>query len=83
MKAAVCYDANIPLVIEKISTRKPKPREVPIGAAVSGLWHSDLHFIEGLYPHPLPMVIGHEVSRLAGAKSTKLHTGMTLSALAD
>jgi S-(hydroxymethyl)glutathione dehydrogenase/alcohol dehydrogenase len=62
MKAAVLYEPNTPLVIEEISTRKPKPREVLIRAAVSGLCHSDLHFIEGLYPHPLPMVLGHEAS---------------------
>ena len=62
MKAAVLYEPNTPLVIEEISTRKPKPREVLIRTAVSGLCHSDLHFIEGLYPHPLPMVLGHEAS---------------------
>src|SRR4029079_3499652 len=27
---------------------------------VAGLCHSDLHFMEGLYPHPLPAVLGHE-----------------------
>ena len=62
MKAAVLYEPNTPLVIEEISTRKPKPSEVLIRTAVSGLCHSDLHFIEGLYPHPLPMVLGHEAS---------------------
>ncbi len=27
-----------------------------------GLCHTDLHFIEGLNPHPLPLVLGHEAS---------------------
>ena len=62
MKAAILYEPNTPLVIEEIGTRKPKAREVLIRTAVSGLCHSDLHFIEGLYPHPLPMVLGHEAS---------------------
>ena len=31
-----------------------------IRTAFAGLCHSDLHFIEGLYPHPLPVVLGHE-----------------------
>jgi S-(hydroxymethyl)glutathione dehydrogenase/alcohol dehydrogenase len=60
MKAAVLYEANQPLVIEDISARKPGPREVLLNTAYAGLCHSDLHFIEGLYPHPLPVVLGHE-----------------------
>ena len=31
-----------------------------IRTAAAGLCHSDLHFIEGIYPHPLPVVMGHE-----------------------
>ena len=78
MRAAVLYEANTPLVIEEISTRKPKAREVLIRTAVSGLCHSDLHFIEGLYPHPLPMVLGHEASGIVeqvGAEVTYLQPG--------
>ncbi len=62
MKAAVLYEPNTPLVIEEIRTRKPQAHEVLIRTAVAGLCHSDLHFIEGLYPHPLPFVPGHESS---------------------
>jgi len=60
MKAAVLYEPNTPLVIEEISTKKPGPHEVLMNTAYAGLCHSDLHFIEGLYPHPLPVVLGHE-----------------------
>ena len=60
MRAAVLYEPNKPLVIEDISVQKPGPREVLIRTAVAGLCHSDLHFMEGLYPHPLPLVPGHE-----------------------
>ncbi len=60
MKAAVLYEPNQPLVIEEIATKKPGPHEVLIHTAFAGLCHSDLHFIEGLYPHPLPVVLGHE-----------------------
>ncbi len=62
MKAAVLHEPNQPLVIEEISTKKPAAREVLLRTAVAGLCHSDLHFIEGLYPHPLPAVLGHESS---------------------
>src|SRR6201988_2634949 len=60
MKAAVLYKVNKPLVIEDVSLQKPGPREVLIRTSVAGLCHSDLHFMEGLYPHPLPAVLGHE-----------------------
>jgi S-(hydroxymethyl)glutathione dehydrogenase / alcohol dehydrogenase len=60
MKAAVLYEANTPLVIEDVGLRKPAAHEVLLRTAVAGLCHSDLHFIEGLYPHPLPAVLGHE-----------------------
>src|SRR6516165_8149035 len=60
MKAAVLYEVNKPLIIEDVSISKPGPREVLLRTACAGLCHSDLHFMEGLYPHPLPAVLGHE-----------------------
>ena len=60
MKAAVLHEVGKPLVIEDVDVKKPGPHEVLIRTAYAGLCHSDLHFIEGLYPHPLPMVLGHE-----------------------
>ncbi|MEZ5818609.1 MAG: Zn-dependent alcohol dehydrogenase [Hyphomicrobiaceae bacterium] len=60
MRAAVMYEAHKPLVIEDIDVKKPGPHEVLVRTAFAGLCHSDLHFIEGLYPHPLPVVLGHE-----------------------
>ncbi len=62
MKAAVLHAPNQPLTIENISIDKPKGREVLVRTAVAGLCHSDLHFMEGLYPHPLPAVLGHEAA---------------------
>jgi len=35
-------------------------REVLVRTAAAGLCHSDLHFIEGAYPTPVPVVLGHE-----------------------
>jgi S-(hydroxymethyl)glutathione dehydrogenase/alcohol dehydrogenase len=60
MKAAVLHAANQPLTIEEVELTKPKAREVLLRTAFAGLCHSDLHFIEGLYPHPTPCVLGHE-----------------------
>ena len=56
MKAAVMHEPNKPLVIEDVTINKPAAREVLLRTAYAGLCHSDLHFIEGLYPHPTPVV---------------------------
>ena len=78
MKAAVLHAVNQPLTIEAVSLTKPKAREVLVRTAFAGLCHSDLHFIEGLYPHPLPTVPGHEVAGVVeavGADVTYLKPG--------
>jgi S-(hydroxymethyl)glutathione dehydrogenase/alcohol dehydrogenase len=60
MKAAVLREVRTPLQIEEVSISKPGPREVLIRTVAAGVCHSDLHFVEGSYPHPLPAVLGHE-----------------------
>ena len=59
MKAAVLHAPNQPLTIEEVELTRPQAREVLLRTAFAGLCHSDLHFIEGLYPHPTPCVLGH------------------------
>ena len=60
MKAAVLQAVDAPLEILDVDIDRPGPREVLVRTAAVGVCHSDLHFIEGLYPHPLPTVLGHE-----------------------
>jgi S-(hydroxymethyl)glutathione dehydrogenase / alcohol dehydrogenase len=67
MKAAVLHAANQPLTIEEVSVHKPGQREVLLRTAFAGLCHSDLHFIDGLYPHPTPCVLGHESAGIVEA----------------
>src|SRR5215471_21496304 len=67
MKAAVLHAPNQPLTIEDVSVAKPGPREVLLRTAFAGLCHSDLHFIEGLYPIPTPVILGHESSAVVEA----------------
>ena len=67
MKAAVLHAPNQPLTIEEVELTKPKGREVLLRTAFAGLCHSDLHFIEGLYPHPTPCVLGHESAGIVEA----------------
>src|SRR5256714_813560 len=67
MKAAVLHAPNQPLTIEDVSLQKPQSREVLLRTAFAGLCHSDLHFIDGLYPHPTPCVLGHESAGIVEA----------------
>lgn len=60
MKAAVLHAPREPMTIEEVAIEKPKRREVLVRTAAAGLCHSDLHFIEGAYPTPVPVVLGHE-----------------------
>lgn len=67
MKAAVLHAFGQPLVIEDVAIGKPGPGEVLLHTAAVGLCHSDLHFIEGMRPFPLPGVLGHEVAGTVAA----------------
>ena len=67
MKAAVLHAPKTPMTIENIEIDKPKRREVLVRTAAAGLCHSDLHFIEGSYPTPVPVVLGHESAGIVEA----------------
>ena len=62
MKAAVFHEPHQPLTIENVEHAPLKRREVLVRTAYAGLCHSDLHFMEGLYPFPTPCVLGHEAA---------------------
>lgn len=67
MKAAVLREVGKPALIEDVEIGKPLSREVLIRTKAAGVCHSDLHFVEGLYPYPLPMVMGHESAGIVEA----------------
>lgn len=74
MKAAVLIEVGQPLQIEQINIANPGPHEVLIRTAACGLCHSDLHFIEGTYPHPLPAIPGHEAAGIVEAVGSEVRT---------
>ena len=74
MKAAVLVETGKPLVIEEVMISKPGPHEVLIRTAACGLCHSDLHFIDGSYPHPLPAIPGHEAAGIVEAIGSEVRT---------
>jgi S-(hydroxymethyl)glutathione dehydrogenase / alcohol dehydrogenase len=60
--AAVLYEVKKPLVVEDVEVLEPAAHEVLVRFVANGVCHSDLHVINGDYPHPLPVVLGHEAA---------------------
>src|SRR5918996_4711492 len=60
--AAVLYEIKKPLVVEEVEVLEPRGHEVLVRWAANGVCHSDLHVITGDYPHPLPVILGHEAA---------------------
>ena len=67
MKAAVFHGAHQPLTIEEVDVAKPIGREVLVRTVGSGVCHSDLHYVDGLYPFPAPAILGHEAAGIVEA----------------
>ena len=67
MKAAVLFEAKTPLTIEEVAVSNPGPREVLIRTVACGVCRSDLHFVDGAWPHPVPTVPGHEAAGVVEA----------------
>ena len=62
MKAAVFHGPKQPLKVESVDIDEPREHEVVVRTAATGVCHSDLHFVEGLYPLHAPAVLGHEAA---------------------
>ena len=67
MKAAVLFEAGQPLRIEDVTIAKPAAHEVLIRTAAVGVCRSDLHFVDGAYPHAMPTIPGHEAAGVVEA----------------
>ncbi len=67
MKAAVFQEANKPLTIEDVDIIDPRPGEVLVKTSCSGVCHSDLHFVDGLWQLPMSCVLGHEAAGVVEA----------------
>ncbi|RHW16639.1 alcohol dehydrogenase [Sphingomonas gilva] len=74
MKAAVLFEAKQPLSIEEVTVSKPGPREVLIRTAAVGVCRSDLHFVDGAYPHAMPTIPGHEAAGVVEAVGSDVTT---------
>lgn len=78
MKAAVLFEPKTELRIEEVTVSKPGAHEVLIRTAATGVCRSDLHFVDGAYPHAMPCIPGHEAAGIVeqvGAEVTTLKPG--------
>lgn len=78
MRAAVLETPNEPLVIAEVDVEEPRPGEVAVRVHACGVCHSDLSAVNGTFPMPLPVVLGHEaagVVEAVGAGVTRLAVG--------
>ncbi|WP_418960383.1 Zn-dependent alcohol dehydrogenase [Streptomyces tritici] len=66
-EAAVLTAVNEPLELTAIRVDDPEPDEVRVAVSHVGLCHSDLHYMTGTVPTPLPVVVGHEVAGVVEA----------------
>jgi S-(hydroxymethyl)glutathione dehydrogenase/alcohol dehydrogenase len=64
MKAAVLYEANTPLQVVDVEQQGPQGGEARVRVMATGVCHSDWHIMNGDWPLPLPMVLGHEAAGL-------------------
>ena len=72
MKAAVLEHIPGELVIDDVQIGTVGPHEVLVQTAAAGLCHSDLHFMEGKYPRPVPAVLGHESAGVVEAVGSQV-----------
>ncbi len=67
MRAAILHEVGKPLAVEAVDIDAPQPHEVALRIAATGVCHSDLHYIKGDLPFPLPVVLGHEAAGVVEA----------------
>jgi S-(hydroxymethyl)glutathione dehydrogenase / alcohol dehydrogenase len=78
VKAALLETVPGELVVDDGPLGAIGPHDVLVRTVAAGLCHSDLHFMEGKYPCPVPAVLGHEsagVVEAVGDQGTYLRPG--------
>lgn len=78
MRAVVFTSPDQPVEVLDVDLAPPGPGEVKVKIAGAGVCHSDLHLQKGEWPHPTPLVMGHEGSGVVvevGAGVTHLVEG--------
>jgi S-(hydroxymethyl)glutathione dehydrogenase/alcohol dehydrogenase len=71
-QAAVLNTVGEPLELTTIRVDDPEPHEVRLAVTHVGLCHSDLHYMTGTVPTPVPVVVGHEVAGVVEAVGSEV-----------
>ena len=72
MKAALLTRPGEAMEIVDVEIDEPGPNEVKIKTSAVGLCRSDLHFLDGVYPYPMPTVLGHEAAGVVEAVGSEV-----------
>ena len=67
VRAAVFSGPGQPVRVTEVELAPPRAGEVEVAIAAAGVCHSDLHIVRGDWPHPTPVVLGHEGSGVVAA----------------
>jgi S-(hydroxymethyl)glutathione dehydrogenase/alcohol dehydrogenase len=60
IRAAIFTRPNRPLEVTDVELDPPRRDEVLVRIAATGICRSDLSYVDGKWPVPMPMVLGHE-----------------------
>ncbi|MEY4948746.1 MAG: hypothetical protein RL698_957 [Pseudomonadota bacterium] len=65
MKAAILEEPGRPLVVrDDVEIAEPRSGQVRVRVTHCGVCHSDLSIADGVFPSPVPIVLGHEAAGL-------------------
>ena len=68
MKAALVEAPGQPVVLcDDVEIEEPRAGQVRVKVAHCGLCHSDLSIVDGAFPSPVPVVVGHEAAGVVDA----------------
>ena len=72
--AAVAREQGKPLVVEQLELDDIRPNEARVRLVASGVCHTDAIVRDGVYPTPLPAVLGHEGAGVVEAVGSAVMT---------
>jgi len=78
MQAALLEGPGHALRVREITIAAPAPGQVRVRVHHCGVCHSDLSIVDGTFPSPLPIVLGHEAAGVVDAVGpgvSALHVG--------
>lgn len=78
VKAAVVREVKGPFTVEELELDELRPNEVRVRLVATGVCHTDVAMRDGVYPIPMPVVLGHEgggIVEAVGSNVTRAGVG--------